>query len=539
MTQVQRSLEVVCELMKKMPETVEKVCVKAVHGMVLLISLILGYWAVRYTHGYPSNLSEDSILIEPDSPGRNLLVFAGVTVGAWLLRRAVLRGEEALWKRRVRRIAIAVTLGMGLLLTLWVSVCHITPVWDQMQVYLDAMDFKAGNFRDMTGYIYMCPHQYGLTFLYEIFLAFGGGYRLLQYINVLMVMCTVWSSYALVEELFGDARASLYVIIGDLLFFPLWLYTNYVYGELLSIGFSMLGIWLLVRGCRRKKNICVLLSLLTLSVAVLARSNVLVVLIAVCIAMLIYSLRQRSLRLLVVAALTILVPLGAIGAMRLSYELRSGIQIQGGIPSSMYVAMGMQRSTGGAGVYNGYNNSVFRGEAGSDEEKANQIALSYIRERLGEFREDPAMARDFYKEKIQEQWNEPTFCSLVMTATFEQPPTGMVEKLYYGQWQQNYRDYTNRYLTVLYLGVILYCAIGLAQKRDILQCLLLIGVIGGFLFSILWEAKSRYVLPYIVLLIPYMALGLSALQASLGSALGRLGKTLGKRGDSRNKTGEN
>lgn len=90
----------------------------------------------------------------------------------------------------------------------------------------------------------------------------------------------------------------------------------------------------------------------------------------------------------------------------------------------MYVAMGMQRSTGGAGVYNGYNNSVFRGEAGSDEEKANQIALSYIRERLGEFREDPAMARDFYKEKIQEQWNEPTFCSLVMTATFEQPPRG-------------------------------------------------------------------------------------------------------------------
>ncbi|MCI9073687.1 MAG: hypothetical protein HFH80_12980 [Lachnospiraceae bacterium] len=525
--------------MKKMPETVEKVCVKAVHGMVLLISLLLGYWAVRYTHGYPVNLSEDSILIEPDSPGRNLLIFAGVMAAAWLLQRIVLRGEESLCKRRVRRIAIAVTLGMGLLLILWVSLCHITPVWDQMQVYLDAMDFKAGNFRDMTGYIYMCPHQYGLTFLYEIFLAFGGGYRLLQYINVLMVMCTVWCSYALVEELFGDARASLYVIIGDLLFFPLWLYTNYVYGELLSIGFSMLGIWLLVRGCRRKKNICVLLSLLFLSVAVLARSNVLVMLIAVCIAMLIYSLRQRSLRLLVVAALTILVPLGAIGAMRLSYELRSGIQIRGGIPASMYVAMGMQRSTGGAGVYNGYNNSVFRGEAGSDEEKANHIALTYIRERLGEFRGDPAMARDFYKEKIQEQWNEPTFCSLVMTATFEQPPTGMVEKLYYGAWQQRYRDYTNRYLTVLYLGVVLYCAIGLAQKRDILQCLLLIGVIGGFLFSILWEAKSRYVLPYIVLLIPYMALGLSAAQAGLGSALGRLGKTLGKGRDSRNKTGEN
>ena len=100
----------------------------------------------------------------------------------------------------------------------WVSVCHIMPVWDQMQVYLDAMDFKAGNFQDMTGYIFMCPHQYGLTFLYEIFLVFGGGWRLLQYINALMIMCVVWSSYALVDELFGDAKACLYVLMGDLLF---------------------------------------------------------------------------------------------------------------------------------------------------------------------------------------------------------------------------------------------------------------------------------------------------------------------------------
>lgn len=504
-----------------MPEVVEKVCTKAVYGVMLLVSLVLGYWAIRYTHNYPMDLSEDQITIVPDSLGKNLLFFFVVLALAWLLQWTVLRGDEAVRRKRVRRIAMAVTLLMGILLTIWVTICHITPVWDQMQVYLDAMDFKAGNFRDMTGYIYMCPHQYGLTFLYEIFLAFGGGYKLLQYINVLMIMCTVWSSYALVDELFGDARASLYVIVGDLLFFPLWLYVNYVYGELLSIGFSMLGIWLLVRGCHRKRNICILLSLLFLSVAVLARSNVLVVLIAVCIAMLVYSLRQRSLKLLAVAVLTLVVPLGAIGAMRLSYEWRSGIKIEGGIPASMYVAMGMQQSSGGAGVYNGYNNSVFRGAAESDEEKANEIAVTYIRERLQEFMADKTMAKDFYKEKIQEQWNEPTFCSLVMTATFEQPPTGMVEKLYYGSWQQHYRDYTNRYLTVLYLGVILHCALGVMRKSDILQCLMLIGVIGGFLFSILWEAKSRYVLPYIVLLIPYMALGISAVQGCMGKAVER------------------
>lgn len=508
--------------MKKIPDLVEKVCTKAVQGMLLVIVLMLGYWAVRYTHGYPMSLTEDSITIAPDSPARNLLWFCIVLAVTWLIQWGVLRGEEGAKRKRVRRIAVAVTLLTGVLLAVWVSVCHITPVWDQMQVYLDAMDFKAGNFRDMTGYIYMCPHQYGLTFLYEIFLVFGGGYRLLQYINVLMVMCIVWCSYALVDELFGNLRASLYVILGNLLFLPLWIYVNYVYGELLSMGFSMLGIWLLVRWCRRKNNICLLLSLLFLSVAVLARNNVLVVLIAVCITMLVYSLKQRSLKLLLVAVLTILVPLGAVGVMRLSYELRSGIKIEGGIPASMYVAMGMQQSTGGAGVYNGYNNSVFRGEAGSDEDKANEIAMTYIQDRVQEFRADPGMAKDFYKEKIQEQWNEPTLCSLVMTATFEKPPTGVVERLYYGDWQQRYRDFMNRYVSVLYLSVIVYCAAGLLRKADILQCLMLIGVIGGFLFSILWEAKSRYVLPYIVLLIPYMALGIAAVHDGVGSLVSRV-----------------
>ena len=186
--------------MKKMPEVVEKICTKAIQGMMLSVSLVLGYWAVRYTHQYPADLSEGRTIIEPDSPAVNLLVFCGALVAAWLLQRVVLRGEEAAKRRRARKAALAVTGGMGILLAIWVSICHITPVWDQMQVYLDAMDFKVGNFRDMTGYIYMCPHQYGLTFLYEIFLAFGGGYRLLQYINVLMIMGIVWSSYALVDE---------------------------------------------------------------------------------------------------------------------------------------------------------------------------------------------------------------------------------------------------------------------------------------------------------------------------------------------------
>ena len=39
--------------------------------------------------------------------------------------------------------------------------------------------------------------------------------------------------------------------------------------------------------------------------------------------------------------------------------------------------------------------------------------------------------------------------------------------------------------------------------------LLLIAVFGGFLFSLMWEAKTRYILPYLFMQIPYMAMGIN------------------------------
>ena len=45
--------------------------------------------------------------------------------------------------------------------------------------------------------------------------------------------------------------------------------------------------------------------------------------------------------------------------------------------------------------------------------------------------------------------------------------------------------------------------------------MLLISIIGGVLFHMLWEAKSRYVLPYFILMIPMAAGGLAELSGLL------------------------
>lgn len=45
------------------------------------------------------------------------------------------------------------------------------------------------------------------------------------------------------------------------------------------------------------------------------------------------------------------------------------------------------------------------------------------------------------------------------------------------------------------------------QDKGILRQLLALAVIGGFCFSLLWEAKTRYILPYYLFMFPCAAVG--------------------------------
>ena len=53
------------------------------------------------------------------------------------------------------------------------------------------------------------------------------------------------------------------------------------------------------------------------------------------------------------------------------------------------------------------------------------------------------------------------------------------------------------------------CYFVFAVKKDsnILQHMLAVAMIGGFLFSIIWEAKARYIFPYYVMMYPLAAVG--------------------------------
>ena len=68
---------------------------------------------------------------------------------------------------------------------------------------------------------------------------------------------------------------------------------------------------------------------------------------------------------------------------------------------------------------------------------------------------------------------------------------------------------------------ILYLLISKRKEwESVGKYLLLIASLGGFFFSMLWEAKTRYVFPYLLIMIPYFAVGLEALISQAKARIG-------------------
>lgn len=65
------------------------------------------------------------------------------------------------------------------------------------------------------------------------------------------------------------------------------------------------------------------------------------------------------------------------------------------------------------------------------------------------------------------------------------------------------------------------------KDSNILHHVLAITMLGGFFFSILWEAKARYILPYYITMFPYAVIGYEEL---LRLAMGLIVRYVKRRG---------
>lgn len=313
-------------------------------------------------------------------------------------------------------------------------------------------------------------------------------------------------------------------------------------------------------------------SILFLTLSVMLRKNSLVPVIAVLLVLLFEALRpgrngKMRLGLLIMAVCLAVTSVNVLPLTQKIYEKKAGNTLSSGVTAMSYLAMGMQEAPRGCGWYNGFNIDTYDA-AGMDTALANEISRLAINERLVYFREHPGYTADFYLHKHLSQWADGTYASRQATLATYGGRSAFFKEVYEGSLSGGYIEWCNAWQNVLYLGVLVFCIDSLKKRREsrvarhmadqtaghtagctadhmadqldadqlgadrhgadrhgadrhgadrLYVYVGLIAVLGGFLFHTFWEANSRYIFSYSLLLMPYCGAGICRIRDGVRS----------------------
>ena len=304
----------------------------------------------------------------------------------------LLRLERRLGDRARRRIpegiAVLMALWAFLVSVWWIFSAERLPVGDQAFIYGGASYFREGQFSflEQGGYCHIYPYQLGLIsvveLLYHVIAPFQ--YRPLQVINALAAAGTVYTGFRLVREWSGSFCAELLYCLLTGLCFPLFFYTPWVYGDIVSIFLAFLGAFFLCRYGGEGKMRHLVGMTLALTLAQLVRQTTTIVYVALVLVALVHLIRKGDKKLLVTALIAVVLPLLLYTGIYRVYEARSGLAQSKGIPTVVTLAMGVQESWRGCGWDNNYQKDVYNA-AVYDYDKMREAGAQELKSRLQVF----------------------------------------------------------------------------------------------------------------------------------------------------------
>lgn len=503
-------------------EKLQRICGRIIVGLGILMFGYLVFYA--WTSSARIHASSEIVVWSEDRIWKNLLFTSGVLAACAGIGALAHRASDKALQAAAVVISLAVALGCGIL----AGAAHSYPSADQIYVYEAAENFFSGDYTNIQTewYFNACPYQLGLGLLYGILMRISGGnsYSVLYYAQAVCAGVTVYASFEMARELFQCKKTAAITLMCSVFFLPMYLYTLYIYGETFGVCFAMLGMlfWLRANnGKLRKRAVTVLywvLSGLCLALCYTARLALIIVLIAMVVTGALYVLtgRQQDGKMRWgCPALTVLLLLLTLGSQKLAVaymEHQADVELADGIPAILTVAMGIQDETEnengtGPGSYNAYNLWLYFG-SGFDGESASSEAFLNIKQTLYRWSRDPAYMIGYMNQKVLNQWNEATCGGFYMTA-LQQEPEEWVTDLYTGAAGDKWYAFLNLYQGMIYVMLLIYFVILLKKKEHIFCFLPALLLLGEFCFSMIWEAKSRYIYPYIVMAIPCAAWSLT------------------------------
>lgn len=459
----------------------------------------------------------ETITFHTDSPLYNLLIL--LLGGTFLVMLQML--IDLIPEKQLTRILFFAVLLLG---TVFTVCARSTPTHDSYSVTYAGIQMSKGNSLPLQNtYFRYYPFQLGYvawTEGWSRITGIFGPYLPLQIINVLCLACGETALLAISDLIFQSERQKRFTFL-LLLFFPqaIW-FCTFLYGNIPSFAFAAIAVWLLLLFLKKEKWWLLLLSTISILMAVWMKLNSLIVFVAMVIILLLDIVQKQKWKLLAgFAAFLVLIPVGKDLPIRF-YEARTGYDFGSGIPMVAWASMGLHTAKGDRpGWNNGALTTGVYDHFEHDPDKTSAYSLEKIKERLADFSENPSDAVFFFGKKIASQWNESTFQSIwnVQVRGVNGKRVGIAKLICDDQ-----PALFTRLCDVGHMINLLGACVGLVllfRRRRAQDALLPLIILGGFLYHLIFEAKSQYVMVYLLWMIPIAGYGWQWIQEACTKCL--------------------
>ena len=497
------------------------------YGVTILAFIFFGYVAIMSVFQTsvidPTNFAGEHILFEKDDLAMNIFLLGAFFLVVFGLRRyanAFLKISDAIL---MAGLAIyTVTLGF-----IWIFMVESIPAADSGTITQTAMEVAGGNYNSFVtsnnefynnvSYYQLYPFQLGYVFICEIFYRIFGtdSSMIMQVVNVLALTALYMAIIKISKMIFKSKAVTFittFMLAGcvQAIFF-----TPFVYGNLIGIASAMWTCYFVIRFMQSEKKRRYLLFIpasLLMALSVIAKYNNMIWLVAICIGLIIYIIRSKKWLYFISVAFVCVIAIGSFNLIIFSYESRSGVTLGDGVSQTLYLDAGLNESGMAPGWYNDMSKSTYL-TANCDIKEADRLAKEDIELRKEKFKSDPPYTRDFFSKKILSQWNEPSYESLwvsqVKAHSFgEIEEDSLLQSIYTGGWSKFFYDYFDFFQMISFILFAVGMAALIKKKIGAEAIMIVTGLIGGFLYHLLFEAKSQYVLTYFIVMLLFASYGL-------------------------------
>ncbi len=358
-----------------------------------------------------------------------------------------------------------------------------------------------------TEYLGYYPHQHGMVYYSYLLTNIIETSKILFSANLLEIIGINYFIYKITDRLFqSNKMKNLLAIYLSFAFMQQLIFITFPYNLIPGFFFMIIGFYFAIKFNQSNKYINLALAILFLIISCFIRSNYIIAVIAIFLYLWIND-SNKLISVKFLLAFLIINQIFSFSTKKFTENI-TGYEVSSGAPKILWIAMGTDPENWkiGPGWYNSYNKNIIK-KTQFDFDKAGEIGKEKVVENIRYYSKNPKDAIKFFGIKFLTTWAEPTYESIWSGPhiKYEQINNSRILNSIFNEGGLYWIIYNYmKSIQFLIYALSLYCLINRKIYNKKLS-IFFIYFLGGVFFHLMWETKSQYVYPYVILLIPVVS----------------------------------